>query len=105
MRLYLRTKFQVSSLILTSFRQRVILPPPPPPLYLKSPVRLLRLQWLPKELIQKFHFKNAVLVVVAGKHTTKDFKYSKKKNTILAENIDLASIAKTKSHPSYPTKL
>ena len=28
---YLRTKFQVSRIILTSFRQRVILPPPPTP--------------------------------------------------------------------------
>ena len=44
MRVYLRAKFEVSSIILTSFRQGVILPPPPPtppqnePL--KSPPRL-----------------------------------------------------------------
>ena len=31
MGLYLRAKFQVSSIILTSFRQGVILPPSPPP--------------------------------------------------------------------------
>ena len=38
---YLRTKFQVSSIILTSFKQ-VILPPPTPPQNeaLKSPPRL-----------------------------------------------------------------
>ena len=40
--MYLRTKFQVSSIILTSFRKGVILPPPPPlqnrPI--KSPPRL-----------------------------------------------------------------
>ena len=39
---YLRTKFEVSSIILTSFRQGVIPPPPPPPQNepLKSPLRL-----------------------------------------------------------------
>ena len=41
--MYLRTKFQVSSIILTSFRQELILPysPPPPPQNwpLKSPPR------------------------------------------------------------------
>ena len=40
---YLRTKFQVPSIILTSFRQVVILPHPHPPLQnepLKSPTRL-----------------------------------------------------------------
>ena len=31
MRAYLRTTFQISSVILTGFRQGVILPPPPPP--------------------------------------------------------------------------
>ena len=31
MGVYLRPKFQFSSIILTSFRQEVILPPPPPP--------------------------------------------------------------------------
>ena len=30
MGVYLRPKFQFSSIILTSFRQEVILPPPPP---------------------------------------------------------------------------
>ena len=43
MGVYLRAKFEVSSMILTSFRQRVILPPPPPPTpqnrTLKSPPR------------------------------------------------------------------
>ena len=46
---YLLTKFQVSTIILTSFRQGVISPPPPPPpppapssqnAPLKSPLRL-----------------------------------------------------------------
>ena len=43
MRVYLRTKFQVSSVILTSFRQGVNLPPTPPPQNkpLKSPPRLV----------------------------------------------------------------
>ena len=42
MSVYLRAKFEVSSIILTSFRQGVILPPPPPPQNepLKSPPRL-----------------------------------------------------------------
>ena len=31
MAVYLRAKIEVSSIILTSFRQGVILPPPPPP--------------------------------------------------------------------------
>ena len=31
MDVYLRAKFEVSNIILTSFRQEVILPPPPPP--------------------------------------------------------------------------
>ena len=39
MGLYLREKFQVSSIILTSFRQGVILPPPPPPLK-KEPTQI-----------------------------------------------------------------
>ena len=37
---YLRAKFQVSSIILTSFRQGVILPPPPQNEPLKSPSRV-----------------------------------------------------------------
>ena len=44
MDVYLRTKFEVSSIILSSFRQGVILLPPPPPAPrnepLKSPPRL-----------------------------------------------------------------
>ena len=44
MDVYLRAKFEVSSIILTSFRQVVILPPPPPPPpqneTIKSPPRL-----------------------------------------------------------------
>ena len=42
MGVYLRAKFEVSSIILTSFRQGVILPPPPIPQNepLKSPPRL-----------------------------------------------------------------
>ena len=42
MGVYLRAKFEVSSVIVTSFRQRVILPSPPPPPQnrtLKSPPR------------------------------------------------------------------
>ena len=62
MRVYLRTKFQVSSIILTSFRQgegggwREILPAPPPPptpqniqnVLLKRPPRL-GLSWVMKK--------------------------------------------------------
>ena len=61
MRVYLRTKFQVSSIILTSFRQgegggrREILPVPPPPtpqniqnVLLKRPPRL-GLSWVMKK--------------------------------------------------------
>ena len=42
MGVYLRAKFEVSGIILTGFRQGVILPPPPPPQNepLKSPPRL-----------------------------------------------------------------
>ena len=35
MGVYIRAKFEASSIILTSFRQGVILPPPPPPPRLK----------------------------------------------------------------------
>ena len=40
--MYLRGKFEVSDIILTDFRQGVILPPPPPPQNepIKSPPRL-----------------------------------------------------------------
>ena len=37
---YLRSKFEVSSIILTRFRQVVLLAPPPPNEPLKSPPRL-----------------------------------------------------------------
>ena len=40
MGVYLRAKFEVSSIILTGFRQGVILPPPPQNESLKSPPRL-----------------------------------------------------------------
>ena len=42
MGVYLRAKFEVSSIILTGFRRGVILPPPPPPQNepLKRPPRL-----------------------------------------------------------------
>lgn len=53
--------------------------------------------------MEKFHFKT--LVVAGGKYTAKDFHYSKKKNNILAENINIALIAKTNIHPSYLKKL
>ena len=55
---YLRAKFEVSSIILTCFRQGVILPTPPSPQNepLKNPPRLglngvLFIQEIPKELI------------------------------------------------------
>ena len=66
---YLRAKFEVSSIILTSFRQGVILPPSPPQNEpLKSPPRL--------GLIWKIHFLfkcdlNSYLASILGRETGK----------------------------------
>ena len=54
--LYLRTKLQVSSIILTSFRQGVILLPPPQNEPLKSPPTL-GLKEITKKIKKKAHKK------------------------------------------------
>ena len=73
--MYLRTKFQGSSIILTSFRQGVILPEPlpPPNESLKSPPRLrlkdtIEILWYRgqrKNLHQFFQFKGNCMNVVS----------------------------------------
>ena len=68
MRVYLRTKFQVSSIILTSFRQGVNLPQPPPqngPL--KSPSRLGLISEAKLEIIPNRYVSNVGKVVIHTK--------------------------------------
>ena len=62
---YVRTKFQVSSIILTSFRREVILPTPPPPENepLKAPPRLKLTQKLfPTEIV---HVSNTIYLCLS----------------------------------------
>ena len=41
---YLRAKFEISSIILTSFRQGVILPPPPSPTSKRTPKKTTQIR-------------------------------------------------------------
>ena len=62
MSVYKRTKFQVSRIILTSFRQRVILPLPPPQNELLKSPPLLGLRNLKNQnfILTKKHIKKAL---------------------------------------------
>ena len=63
---HLRAKFRVSSIVLTTFRQGVILPPPPQPQNepLESPLRLelnTLLNYCDDDLVYSFSTNNKIL--------------------------------------------
>ena len=98
MRVYLRTKFHVSSIILTGFRQGVVLPPPTQRGPLKSPPRLrLKPNVIYRSIviaINKFgHINHSNYIRLTDSYFKKkfykhksSFKYINKRNSIELSN-------------------